>query len=288
MGFEKLAAMDVPRKDAPDPLLFRRLLLPVLAPLWLLMLRTRWQFSLASKEEPFDPASQWLERFAQMNPAWLVPVGLLFVAGAYWAARLRWPSPRPRAVPLDQAGLAYLSVYLGALLWMSLWRGWSHPLGQQFLYCLWMLGWLWPWRRQLSWSCPKGWLRWVWAGYCLCLGGAILYSLLIHPPPSSNPAVALLLKADWLERVFWMIQICLLTPLVEESWYRSLLSGPSPWRLLFSACLFGLVHADPSGLPQLIWLGLIFAWVRWGAGLPAAVLTHTLWNLTVFVYLLGA
>ncbi len=284
--FEKLATMDVPRSDAPDPLLFRRLLLLTLAPLWLLILRRHWQLR-GPQQGGFDPVDQWLERFAHMNPAWLIPVGFVFLAGAYWATCLRWPTPRPRAVPLDKAGLAYLAVYLGAFLWMSWWT-WTYPLAQQFLYSFWMLGWLWPWRSQLGWKFSKGWPRWVWAGYCFCLGGAVAYGLLIHPPPSNNPAVPMILEADWLERIFWIAQICLLTPLVEESWYRSLLSGPGWGRLLFSACVFGFVHADPSGLPQLIWLGIVFAWVRWGGGLPAAVLTHALWNLTVFVYLLGA
>ena len=41
-------------------------------------------------------------------------------------------------------------------------------------------------------------------------------------------------------------------------------------------------------LPQLIWLGLVFAWARWGGGLAAAILAHALWNVTVAVYLLGA
>ena len=272
--------------DAPDSSVARRLLLLALAPLWLLMLKARW-LHRAPQGGGYDPTDQWLERFLHWNPAWLVPVGFVFLAGSFWAASLRWPTPRPRAVPLDRAGVAYLAVYLGAFLWMSLWTR-MPPLAQQFLYSFWLLAWLWPWRRDLGWSFPRGWLRWVWAGYCLCLGGAVAYGLLVHPAPSSNPAVALLLQAGWLERGLWMAQICVLTPVVEEGWYRSLLSAPAPGRLLLSACLFGLVHADPSGLPQLIWLGLIFAWVRWGAGLPAAVLTHTLWNLTVFVYLLGA
>lgn len=277
--------MDSPRSDAPD-LQLRRLLLLALAPLWLLILRMRWQHR-GLEPGVFDPTDQWLQRFSQMDPARLVPVGFVFLAGAYWAARLRWPTPRPPAAPLDKAALAYLAVYLGAYLWMSFWTR-VPPLGQQFLYGGWMLVWLWPWRRQLGWHFSKGWLRWVWAGYCLCLGGAVAYGLIVHPAPSSNPAVQLLLHAGYAERGLWMVQICLLTPLVEEGWYRSLLSGPGWGRLLFSAGLFGFVHADPSGLPQLLWLGVIFAWVRWGAGLPAAVLTHALWNLTVFVYLLGA
>lgn len=263
----------------------RGLLLFALGPLWLIVLRSRWQHR-ASEKGGFDPTDQWLEYLAHWNPAWLIPVGFVFLAGAYWAARLRWPTPRPRAVPLDRAALAYLSVYLGAYLWMALWT-WTPPLAQQFLYCFWMLAWLWPWRSQLGWRPAAGWLRWVWAGYCLCLGGAVVYGLLIHPSPSTNPAVQLLLRAGLAERGLWMVQICLLTPVVEESWYRSLLSGPGWGRLLFSACLFGFVHADPSGLAQLIWLGVVFAWVRWGAGLPAAVLTHALWNLTVFLFLLA-
>ncbi len=276
-----------PRSDVPDAYLARRVMLVALAPLWLSMLAMRWQRALLSQEPGFDPTPLWLDHFSRCHPAWLFPVGLLCLGGFYWAAHLRWPLPRPRALPLDKAALAYLAAQLGALLVMSLWAK-ADKLTQQFAYSAWMLMLLWPWRRQLGLKLTRGWPRWVWAGYILAVAGALLYGWLIHPPPSSNEAVPLLLQAGLGERCLWTLQLCLVTPVLEESWYRSLLSGPGWGRLLFSALLFGAVHADPSGLPQLVWLGLVFGWVRWGAGLPAAVLTHALWNLTVMVYLLGA
>lgn len=276
------------RSDSPDTALVRRTLLLALVPLWMGLQGLRWKQALAPQQAGFDPTPIWLERFSHLNPVWFVLIGFLFLLGWTWAAELRWTTPRPVAVPLDKGGLAYLAAQLLAVLVMAPFaRGSS--LTQQLIYATWMLAMLWPWRRQLGLRpIKKGWLRWVWAGYALAMSGALLYGWLVHPPPSNNGAVPLLLKAGWAERGLWLVQICVITPVIEESWYRSLLSGPSWGRLLFSAFLFGAVHADPSGLPQLVWLGLIFGWVRWGAGLPAAVLTHALWNLTVFIYLLAA
>ncbi|MFN8613381.1 MAG: CPBP family intramembrane glutamic endopeptidase [Vulcanimicrobiota bacterium] len=275
------------RSDAPDPRLARRVLLLGLTPVWLSMQGLRWKRALLPHEPGYDPTPVWLERLAHINPVWFALAGLLLFGGVMGVARLRWPVPRPRAIPLDKAALAYLAAQLSALLSMAPFAR-ASPLTQQLVYALSMVVLLWPWRRQLGLSLQPGWPRWVWAGYGLALAGALLYGWLVHPPPSSNAAVPLLLKASWPERCLWMVLICLITPFVEESWYRSLLSAPARGRLAGSALLFGAVHADLSGLPQLVWLGLVFGWVRWGAGLPAAVLTHSLWNLTVFIYLLGA
>ncbi|MBS2035488.1 CPBP family intramembrane metalloprotease [bacterium] len=263
----------------------RRVMLLGLLPLWLSLQSLRWKRALAPQEAGFDPTPVWLERLSHLHPIWFCLVGFLFVGGLGLAARLRWPVPRPAAVPLDKAALAYLAAQSLAVLVMApLAR--TSPLIQQLVYAVWMVISLWPWRHQLGLQWKPGWPGWVGAGYVLAMGGALLYGWLIHPPPSSNAAVPLLLKAGWWERCLWWVQICLITPVIEESWYRSLLSGPARGRLLFSALLFAAVHADPSGFPQLVWLGLVFGWVRWGAGLPAAVATHALWNLSVFVYLL--
>lgn len=261
-----------------------RLLLLGLSPLWLFVLWSRWQH--APKGAGYDPTPLWLDRISHWNLAWLIPAFFFFGLGMLWVRRLRWAHPRPLAVAWDSAFVAYMAVQLGALVLLS-GRHWPTPLLQQLAYTTWTLGWLWPWRRSLGWKFEAGWPRWVWAGYCLAFGGACLYGYLVHPAPSNNGAVKILLEADLVQRGLWMVQICLLTPLAEEGWYRSLLSAPRLPRLALSALVFGLVHGDPSGLPQLIWLGLVFGWVRWGAGLPAAVLTHALWNLTVFVYLLA-
>lgn len=262
-----------------------RLLLLGLSPLWLFLLWTRWL--RPAEGVGYDPTPLWLENFSRWNPAWLCPVGFAVGLGLLWVRRLRWPLPRPPSVAWDSALVTYLAVQLGAVFCLAAFR-WPDPLIQQLAYTCWNLAWLWPWRRRLGWRWETGWPRWVWSGYCLSFAGACLVSTLLHPAPSNNGAVEILLKADLLQRGLWFVQICLLTPLAEEGYYRSLLSSPRLPRLLFSALLFGLVHGDPSGLPQLIWLGLVFGWVRWGAGLPAAVLTHALWNATVFVYLLGA
>lgn len=260
-----------------------------LLPLYLVLLGLRWKQALQSNKIEIDHATPvWLERCSGVDPLWFVLPAIPALVGVYWAWCLRWPTPQVEAVPLDRAVLSYLLVQLGALVWMSLWLR-QGLLSTQFAYSFWMLAWLWPWHRRLEWKSNTGnWCKWAWAGYVMAFLGALLYAILFHPTPSSNQIVPVLLKSSAGERALWALQICVLTPLLEESWYRSILSRPTPGRFVFSAVLFGLVHADPSGLPQLIWLGLVFAWVRWGGGLRASVLTHALWNFTVLVYILGA
>jgi membrane protease YdiL (CAAX protease family) len=178
-------------------------------------------------------------------------------------------------------------MHLGAYLWMLPWA-WLGPLPQQYLYGLWVGACLWPVRHSLLGRPQKGWWKWGLAAFGLAVGGALLYAWLVQPEPSVNRAVPLLLSAGSTERLFWLAQLCLLTPVLEECWYRGMLSGPRPSRWVGSSLVFALIHADPSALPQLIWLGLVFSWARWGGGLPAAVLAHALWNGIVAVYLLGA
>lgn len=239
------------------------------------------------RQTGYDPTPLWLEKIHHASLFWPVLAGALLLIAVFGAVRLGWPQPQEEQLPWRQAWMAYLLMSLGSFPWMALWPGLS-MLATQFIYGLWVAACLWPMRRHLRWQFTPGWWKWALCAFGLATLGAFLYGWLFQPAPSMNRAVDLLLKAGPLEKITWLVNLCLLTPVLEESWYRGLLSGPRPARLLLSALVFGVIHADPSALPQLIWLGLIFGWARWGGGLPAAVLAHALWNALVALYLLGA
>ncbi|MBT9585431.1 CPBP family intramembrane metalloprotease [bacterium] len=277
--------MSAPIGSVRSDLSVSRLSLFWLGSLWLAMLHWRWTHLPTG--QGYDPTPLWLNRFQQVSVVWLALPLLLMLASLVGALRLGRPRPQDRQAPLARAWVAYLAMHLGAFLWMVPWA-WLSPLAQQYAYAVWVGACLWPVRQYLRWRFQPGWWKWSLSAFGLAILGALIYAWVFHPAPSVNGAVPLLLRANLTQKVFWLIQLCLLTPVLEESWYRGLLSGPRPTRLILSALAFGLVHADPSALPQLIWLGLVFGWARWGGGLPAAVLAHALWNGTVAVYLLGA
>lgn len=175
-----------------------------------------------------------------------------------------------------------------ALLWTILCSQ-VHPgvLTLQFLHSFWLLAGLYMFRHRLRWSLRPGWWRWGLAAYAMALAGAVLYGYVVHAEPSVNPAVDWFVHSRGVERVGWLLLLCVLTPILEEAWYRGLLSGPSRVRNGLVAAFFAVVHADPSALAPLMWLGLVFGWARWRGSLPSAVLAHALWNTTVAVWLLG-
>lgn len=252
---------------------------------WLLLLAWRWL--QVHPEKGYDPSPLWLARFQTWPTGWwLVPVVVLGV-GVWGSARLGWPQNASTRLPWERAWLAYVAMSVSSLLLVFPSAALS-PLGQQYLYSLWLGLWLWPFRQHLSPVFRPGWWKWGLSALALALLGAFVYAQLFHPAPSANQAVPLLLASSGLSRAGWVLLLVWLTPLLEECWYRGILSGPRRARMLFSALVFGLIHADPSALPQLVWLGLVFGWARWGGGLAAAVLAHALWNLIVAVYYLGA
>lgn len=260
--------------------------------LWALLLWAQWN-RLPHDGPVYDPTARWLERIGQW-PVWAgVAIGLGLLSAPLAAWRLGWPVPASPACPWQRAALAYLLMSLGSNLWMFFWSLPAQrfgtpisPLLQQYLYALWLALCLWPQRRWLRMPTLCGWWRWGLCAYGLAMAGAVLYGWLVEPSPSANRAVPLLLQSVGLERSFWLLHLCLVTPLLEESWYRGLLSGPERTRLIAAAVIFAIVHVDPSALPQLFWLGLVFGWARWGGGLAASVLAHALWNVTVTVFLL--
>lgn len=250
----------------------------------------RWQ-SRSELTPGVDTQGLWSARLQAWDPLAWVGLSLMFLcigfglAGAY-RNRSIWPLERP-AISLEKAWLAYLTMQFGAFLWMAPWIQ-ASPGWQQAAFYAWQALCLVPLRASLNFSMSRGWWRWALAGLGLAFLGGLLYQWLAQPAPSVNRGVQLVLESQGSERLLWLLALCLVSPLLEELWYRSLLSGPGQGRALASALVFGLVHFDPSMLLPLVWLGLVFGWVRWGGGYWAAVLCHVAWNTTTAVWLLMA
>lgn len=266
----------------------QRPLLLLLFPPWLYAIWFRFQ---QPRSAGFDPNAAWLaglER-GQLGSwalfAWIF-VCIGFGLRGLWRYRKEWPRLH-QTIAGESALTFYLISWLGAMLWMGAFAG-QPPLLQQAAYSTWMLLALVPLWRKLDWRPQRGWWIWGLAAYGLGLAFALLYGALLQPEPSANPAVDWLRQSSGWTRWGWLSQICLVAPIIEEAWYRSLLSSHWPPRLIASAALFAAVHADPTGVLPLFALGLSFAWARWGGGFPAAVLAHVLWNSTTAVMLLGA
>jgi membrane protease YdiL (CAAX protease family) len=233
-----------------------------------------------------------MERLEAGLGGWTAPLAglaLAALAGVYFCFRLRREAPVSTApAPAGSAWLAFLLAQFGAILWTTVWlAARPGPLAVQWLHSGFLLLALWSCRKWLGWEWRPGWWRWSLAAYALALAGSMLYGAVMQPEPSVNPAVDWFLQSRGVERVGWLLLLCGLTPLVEEGFYRGLLSGPTPARLLLAALFFGAVHVDPTAFVPLTWLGLVFSWARWKGSLPSAVLAHGLWNATVAVWLLG-
>lgn len=153
---------------------------------------------------------------------------------------------------------------------------------------------------------PNGWrfsrgglmhFRWslVWWGLCgyglafpvvFCLGW--LQSR-VSSSVSGNSMIALVAESNPHQLVILLWMAALLTPVVEEFWYRAnLLEALRPRlgdrrALVVSALLFSFVHADPGAVLALFGLGLIFGmlYLRTGSLWPG-VIAHGLWNATSF------
>lgn len=274
----------------------RFLLLSVLGPFFAYYsIWRRWEEVQHTRAHAVDPSVVWEQRWH--DGLGLYGLGILFVlaivvAGVWFLPKLRRePPPAVQPLPVLSAWAAYLLVaqftvflVLSPLVSMKV-----SQVAIQGAYSLWLLaGLLLNCGRRLSWNWRPGWWRWGLSAYALTLLGASLYGILAHPEPSVNPVAELFVHAGLLERLAWIVILCVLTPLVEEGWYRGVLSGPSWARALLIAVVFGLVHADPSALLPLIWMGLVFNWACWKGCLPAAVLAHALWNATVSFWYLGA
>jgi membrane protease YdiL (CAAX protease family) len=246
---------------------------------WLALLGLRW--SQVDLQAGFDPTPLWAQRW---QPWMWLPVFSFWGGAVVWAWRLR--PQLLQSLSLSSAWQRYCIAQLSFFFLLPALQGLA-PVYFQLAVGLYFLLTLWP-LRKLDWRPAPDWWRWGLSAYLLGLLLAVVIYAIFQPSASHNPAVTHLLQSRGGERVLWLFCLCLLTPLHEEAWYRSVLGGPNRQRILFSAALFALVHVDPKALPQLFGLGLLFNWARWGGGYPAAVLAHALWNSTVAVFLLGA
>ena len=221
-----------------------------------------------------------------MIVALLILMCLLLAGVLYWWDSRGHSSLLPCRWSAESGWLAFLAAQFGGLVWMRLWAG-AAPLVLQVAFSL---GLILPGLALLRgerWT-VRGWWRWGVASYAMAFLGALLFSLLIHPEPSVNPAALWLRESQGWGRLGWLGMLCLLAPMAEEIWYRVFLSGPHQGRLLLSALAFALAHADPGAFFILLWLGGWLAWARWRGGLAAAVLGHALWNTTTAIWIMGA
>jgi len=257
---------------------------------WLLILGFRWH-NVKAPGTTYDPVPLWLQHLQDWNPwAWLAMSCMFLMVGFGLASVVRyrksWPL-LPQPLTFEIGWQAYVLMNLGAIFWMAPWVGVA-PLGQQLLFATWQGLCLLPLLWRLDFRLQFGWWRWGLAGYGLALLGGMLYQWLVQPEPSINRAVEMVMQARGWYLALWLTSLCVISPALEEAWYRTVLSGPQPARGLFAAVVFGLVHCDPSMLLPLIWLGLTFAWARWGGGYWAAFLSHALWNVTTACWLFMA
>ena len=121
-------------------------------------------------------------------------------------------------------------------------------------------------------------------------------------------AVARSLGPDWLEPrstipdaitsdavtlVLAGVRTCLVAPVVEELFYRGLLTrGLLPWgawpAVAVPAVIFSAVHLDPGSFLPFAVVGLVLGWLYWRRGaLADAVVFHFLFNSTSFVLLVA-
>lgn len=119
------------------------------------------------------------------------------------------------------------------------------------------------------------------------LVAAAVIALRLLPPPPVNPLVAAMTQAtDWGARALFLVLLCVVAPVVEETVFRGGLYGGfrQRWSLapaaLVSAAIFAAVHLNWQSFVPVMALGvaLCVVYERTGSLLPAIV-AHGLFNL---------
>ncbi len=127
--------------------------------------------------------------------------------------------------------------------------------------------------------------------YGVVFFGHQLYELLPLPSPpreSVQPTVEKALKSE--EGFLWILLFTgLLTPLLEELYYRTILQGSLLsmessifWALLFQALCFGLAH-DFYVAPLLGIVGLVLGTLYWRNGVVSSWTAHATYNILILL-----
>ncbi len=89
--------------------------------------------------------------------------------------------------------------------------------------------------------------------------------------------------------LFLVIASGIVTPILEEIFYRGILLGflrdvgtPTAGTLLFQAVLFALAHTGPA-VPIMVFVGLGFGILFWRQGLSSAIVAHIVYNSAILV-----
>ncbi len=137
--------------------------------------------------------------------------------------------------------------------------------------------------------CFQGVLGYL-AAIPLVLGAQLAWSALLKQQGGSrNMLLPLILESGTAMRVFIILLVALLAPMIEELIFRGLLYPAlrsrfrSSAAIFLTAAAFAVAHLDLPVLLPLFVLGFLLAWLRARTGsiLPGCV-AHALWNLQTF------
>lgn len=107
--------------------------------------------------------------------------------------------------------------------------------------------------------------------------------------PDGSSIVKAQLDGSFLDLFFLFVLTGLLTPILEEIFYRQLVLGflrdtnvPTAGALLFQAALFALAHTGPA-IPVMLFVGLAFGILFWRQSLASAIVAHIVYNSAILV-----